>query len=72
MNISRAINIVCIAVGSIIAFYAQAGAEQNTFLLISGIVLLMFGVYRTSRNIPSKYDRQEDETFIKSEPEDED
>ncbi len=68
MNISRLINLICIVVGGIIAIYAQAGEEQNTFLLIGGIVLLMFGVYRTSRNIPSKYGKQEEDSFVKSEP----
>lgn len=72
MNISRAINFVCIIVGGIIAIYAKAGAEQNSYLLIGGIVLLMLGIYRTSRNIPSKYDKQEEETFVKSEAIDED
>jgi hypothetical protein len=28
----------------------------------------MFGIYRTSRNIPSKYEKQEEESFVKSEP----
>ena len=72
MNISRIINFVCIVIGGIIAIYAQAGAEQNSYVLIGGIVLLMFGIYRTSRNIPSKYDKQEEETFVKSEEIDED
>ena len=35
-----------------------------------GIALLIFGVYRTSRNITSKLDN-EDETFLKTEKEDE-
>ncbi|MCT4629107.1 hypothetical protein [Winogradskyella sp.] len=72
MNISRTINFICILVGGIIAVYAQAEAQQNTYLLIGGIVLLMFGIYRTSRNIPSKFDKQEEESFVKSEKIDED
>ncbi len=72
MNISRLINFVCIIVGGIIAVYAQAEERQNTYLLMGGIVLLMFGIYRTSRNIPSKYDKEEEETFVKSETIDED
>jgi len=56
MNISRTINFICIIIGGIIAIYAQAEAQQNVLLLIAGIVLLMFGIYRTSRNIPSKTD----------------
>ncbi|MBO6880799.1 MULTISPECIES: hypothetical protein [Winogradskyella] len=72
MNISRTINFVCIVAGGIIAIYAQAEEKQNTYLLMGGIILLMFGIYRTSRNIPSKNDKQEEETFVKSEKVDED
>ena len=70
MDISRTLNFVCILVGGIIAFYAQAQQEQNTYLLIGGIALLMVGVYRTSRNISSKNDQPE-ESFVKTEREDE-
>jgi len=72
MNISRIINVVCIISGGLVALYAQAEEKQNTYLLMVGIVLLMFGIYRTSRNIPSKYDKQEEETFVKTEKIDED
>lgn len=67
MNISRLINLIFIIGGGIIAIYAQAGEKQNTYLLIAGIVCLMLGIYRTSRNIPSKFENQE-ESFVKSEP----
>jgi len=70
MNISRIVNLLAIIIGGAIAFYAQAEEKQDTYLLIGGIVLLMFGIYRTSRNIPSKFDKQEDESFIKSEDDD--
>ncbi|WP_299101651.1 hypothetical protein [uncultured Winogradskyella sp.] len=70
MNISRTVNLICIVVGGLIAFYANAEEEQNLYLLIGGIALLMFGIYRTSRNIPSKNDKPE-ESFIKTEKEDE-
>lgn len=68
MDISRLINFICIILGGIVAFYAQAQEEQNTYILIGGVVLLVFGIYRTSRNIPSKYDK-EDESFVKTENE---
>lgn len=68
MNFSRIVNLVCVVFGGIIAIYAQAGEKQNTYLLIGGIILLMLGIYRTSRNIPSKYEKQEEESFVKSEP----
>jgi len=70
MDISRTVNFFCILVGGIIAFYAQAQQEQNTYLLIGGVALLMVGVYRTSRNIPSKQEESE-ESFVKTEKEDE-
>lgn len=69
MNISRLINFICVVVGGIIALYAQAQEKQNLYLLLGGIVLLMFGIYRTSRNIPSKFDKKQEETFVKSEDE---
>ena len=58
--------------GGLVAIYAQAQEQQNLYLLMGGIVLLMFGIYRTSLNIPSKYDNQENEneTFIVTEDED--
>ena len=69
MNFSRIISLLAIVVGGAIALYAQAEEKQDTYLLIGGIVLLMFGIYRISRNVPSKYDKEE-ESFIKSEDED--
>ena len=69
MQISRTINYICIIAGGLIALYAQAEAKQNVYLLLMGLVLLVFGIYRTSLHIPSKYDNtnETDET-----PEDED
>lgn len=58
MNMSRAINLLLIIIGGFVAIYAKVGMEQNQYVLIGGIVLLMLGVYRTSRNIPSKNDRE--------------
>ena len=70
MNLNRIINLVTILVGGVITLYAQAGEDQNNYLLIAGIVLLLFGIYRTSRGIPSKYDQaSNDESFIKNEDE---
>ncbi|OUR91074.1 hypothetical protein A9Q87_11405 [Flavobacteriales bacterium 34_180_T64] len=54
MNFSKIINYVLILVGGVVALYAQAGESQNVYVLIGGIVMLMTGIYRTSRNIPSK------------------
>lgn len=67
MNVSRLINLICIIAGGLVALYVQAQEEQNTYLLMGGLILLMVGIYRTSRNIPSKHDKQDEETFIKTE-----
>ncbi len=48
------LNYILILVGAFIAMYAKAGADQNQALLVIGIVMLMLGVYRVSRTIPSK------------------
>jgi len=51
---NRTINVILIILGGIVALYAQAQEKQNSVILILGIVILMIGVYRTSRHIPSK------------------
>lgn len=58
MNLSRIISFILIVIGGIIALYAQSGTDQNQYILVAGIFVLMMGVYRLSRNIPSKYDRE--------------
>ncbi len=70
MTISRLINAFSIVIGGSIALYVQAQEEQNIVVLMIGIVLLMFGIYRTSRNIPSKFDQKEEESFIETEDDD--
>ena len=47
-------NYILIILGAIIALYAKAVTEQNQYVLIGGIVVLMIGIYRISRHIPSK------------------
>jgi len=54
-------NYLLILLGAIVAMYAKAGEQQNQLLLISGIIILMVGVYRISRTIPSKRDNNQDE-----------
>lgn len=56
MKSSRLISFLLIIIGGTVALYAQAGTKQNVYLLIGGVFILMMGVYRVSRNIPSKYD----------------
>lgn len=54
---SKSINYLLILVGGLIALYAQAGETQNHYLLIGGIVILIMGLYRISRNVSSKSER---------------
>lgn len=59
---SRIINIILILTGGLIAIYAQAEENQNVYILIGGIVMLMTGLYRLSRGISGKDD---DDSFYK-------
>ncbi|MGY0392266.1 hypothetical protein ACW5R3_06910 [Bizionia sp. KMM 8389] len=60
MKNQQRISYILILVGSILAIYAQAEEEQPVAILILGIVILMYGVYRLSSKIPSKFDKDED------------
>lgn len=62
MNLSRIVNIFLILIGGFIALYAESGTNQNQYVLVAGIFILMMGVYRISRNIPSKFDRENSKT----------
>ncbi|WP_298759903.1 hypothetical protein [uncultured Psychroserpens sp.] len=55
----RTLSYILILIGGIIAIYAQAQEEQNQYILIGGIVILMVGIYNISRNIPSKNDQDD-------------
>ena len=57
MNIR--INYLLIIVGGIVAIYAQHDEQQNQYILIVGVVLLMVGIYRLARTIPSKKEKEE-------------
>ncbi len=48
------LNYVLLIIGALVALYAKAGENQNQYLLIIGIVVLMVGVYRIARSIPSR------------------
>ncbi len=54
------LNYILIIVGATVAIYANATAEQNQVVLIGGIVVLMIGIYRISKTIPSKSKGEED------------
>ncbi|MDO7173647.1 LPXTG cell wall anchor domain-containing protein [Mariniflexile sp. AS56] len=48
------LNYIFIVLGAIVAIYAKTGTEQSQSILIGGIVLLMVGIYRVSKTIPSR------------------
>ena len=60
MNISKNINYILILLGAIVALYAENQENPSETLLIGGIVLLMIGIYRVSKHIPSKNAGEED------------
>ena len=51
---SRTFNFILILVGGIIALYANSEEKQETYILLIGVMILMFGLYRLSRGISSK------------------
>lgn len=53
------LNYILIIIGAIIALYSNSSKEQNQNILIIGIVLLMAGIFRIARTIPSKRDKDE-------------
>ena len=65
---SRALNLILIVIGGVVAIYAEPGEGQNTYILLAGVMLLMIGLYRLSKGISSKkYDN--DSNFVKEEEE---
>ncbi|MEO8934582.1 MAG: hypothetical protein ABI295_09750 [Xanthomarina sp.] len=66
MNFAKYINYLLLLIGSLVAIYAQAGKEQDVVILVLGIVILMFGLFRISSNIPSKKEKEQNQ-YIKEE-----
>ncbi len=60
-------NYIFIVLGAFVALYAESGIQQNLFVLIGGIVMLMIGIYRISKTIPSKSDEDDTNSFRKEE-----
>lgn len=60
MIFTKYLDIIFIVFGSSIAIYAQAEEHQNTFVLILGILILMYGIYKLSSKIPSKNNKEND------------
>lgn len=54
------LNYILIAFGAFLALYATQGTGQNEYILIGGIAMLMMGIYRISKTLPSKHDEEND------------
>lgn len=59
MKNSKKIDYLLVLIGCIIAIYAQAEVEQNTVILVFGIVILMYGLFRISSTIPHKKNKDD-------------
>ncbi|MBQ0769805.1 MAG: hypothetical protein KBT58_10965 [Bizionia sp.] len=53
------ISYLLILIGGAIAIYANADEQQNLIILVVGIIVLMFGIYRLSSTIQSKTDHDD-------------
>ena len=59
---SRTFNFALILVGGIISIYANAEDQQELYLLLIGVMILMFGLYRVSRGISAKRENSDEMT----------
>ena len=57
---SKYLSYALILIGCAIAVYAQAEAQQNTLVLVLGIIVLMYGLYRVYSTIPNKKEEEKD------------
>jgi len=64
---SRRFNFILIFVGGIIALYANAEEQQEMYILLIGIMILMFGLYRLSRGISRKNENSQEYTNLDEE-----
>lgn len=67
MIFTKYLDVFYIVVGAFIAIYAKAEEQQNTIILIIGIVLLMYGLYRIASRLPSKNKEQNDDNDFNNE-----
>ncbi|MDX1271757.1 hypothetical protein [Bizionia paragorgiae] len=61
------ISYLLILIGGAVAIYANAEEQQNTLILVLGILVLMFGIYRLSSTITSKSEKEDTTTYIEEE-----
>lgn len=50
----RTVNIILIIFGVALAVWAQSYEPRNQYLLIAGIIVLMFAIYRVSSKLTSR------------------
>lgn len=55
------LNYILIVIGAFIAMYAKTNANQNQYVLIGGIIVLMLGIYRVARTVPSRSEKDDSE-----------
>ena len=55
------LNYILVIVGAFTSMYTKTSVTENQYILIGGIILLMIGIYRISKNIPSKANKIEDD-----------
>ncbi|MDB9961450.1 hypothetical protein OAD62_05070 [Oceanihabitans sp.] len=60
MKYSKKIDYLLVVIGCFVAIYARAEEEQNLFVLVLGIVTLMYGLFRISSTIPHKKNKDND------------
>lgn len=62
-NTSQVINTACIIIGGALLIYQISTTEKHPYLMILGLVLLMFGLYRaTNFWVETKDDHKKDES----------
>lgn len=64
---SKKINFLLIFIGGIIALYANGSEQQELYILLIGIMILMFGLYRLSRGISDIKINQDQTNFEEEE-----
>ncbi|WJJ95827.1 hypothetical protein [Algibacter luteus] len=53
------LNYFLILLGAFVAMYSKTVGGENQFFLIGGIVLLMIGIYRIAKTVPSRNDEDD-------------
>lgn len=47
---SQLINAICIVIGGFLLIFQISGEDRNPYILILGLVILMFGLYRATNH----------------------